>query len=383
MRLAVVRQDYDPEGGSERVTERALEALLERNVAVSLYTRSWPATRLQLIEPVICDPFHAGALWRDWGFARAACRSIRRANPTLVESHDLVRCCDVYLAGDGVHAVRVEEHRKYSSAAERAASRCSLREAYRVHAERRLFASPWLRAVICKSAMVRDEIRDRFAVPEGKLKVIYNPVDSGIFHPGLRSERAGILAAHGIAADATVFLAVAKDDARTRAETAVDAIALLPSGERLIVVGGAVPAGRCRERARDLGVSGRVTLAGAPADLRPYFGAADAVLLPSIYDPAPDAALEAMACGLPLVTSTKSGVAELVREHDAGFVFASGDTASVAAHLAALADPVTRARMGANARRAVAAFSPAATTLSLVLLYRDLLAASPGGSAPR
>jgi hypothetical protein len=37
MRLAIVRQHYDPDGMVERVTERALEALLERNVAVSLY----------------------------------------------------------------------------------------------------------------------------------------------------------------------------------------------------------------------------------------------------------------------------------------------------------------------------------------------------------
>ena len=75
----------------ERVTERALEALLERNVAVSLYTRSWPQTRLQLVEPLVVDPFHMGALWRDWSFARAACRDVRRSQPNLVESHE--RCC--------------------------------------------------------------------------------------------------------------------------------------------------------------------------------------------------------------------------------------------------------------------------------------------------
>jgi len=65
MRLTIVRQDYRPEGLVERVTERALEALLERNVAVSLYTRSWPQTRLQLVEPLVFDPFYVGAVWRD------------------------------------------------------------------------------------------------------------------------------------------------------------------------------------------------------------------------------------------------------------------------------------------------------------------------------
>src|SRR5580765_378905 len=177
MRLAIVRQDYHPDGAVERATERALEALLERNVAVSLYTRSWPQTRLQLIEPVICDPFFVGDLWRDWSFAGAACRLIRRTMPNLVESHEPMLCCDVYRAGDGVHAVRIEERAKDASPAERLTLACSPHGRYRLWIEERLYASPWLRAVICKSKMVRDEIHARVNVPEAKLPVIYNPVD--------------------------------------------------------------------------------------------------------------------------------------------------------------------------------------------------------------
>ena len=50
MRLALIRQRYTPYGGAERFLEAALEALLERNVAITLYARDWPETRLQLIE---------------------------------------------------------------------------------------------------------------------------------------------------------------------------------------------------------------------------------------------------------------------------------------------------------------------------------------------
>ena len=55
MRLAIIRQRYTPYGGAERFVESAFEALLERGVAISLYTRQWPNTRLQLIEPVLCE----------------------------------------------------------------------------------------------------------------------------------------------------------------------------------------------------------------------------------------------------------------------------------------------------------------------------------------
>src|SRR5215813_13298135 len=184
MRFAIVRQHYRSDGAVERVIERALEALLERNVAVSLYARSWPQTRLQLIEPVICNPFFIGSLWRDWGFARAACRSIRRTMPSLVEAHEPMLCCDVYRAGDGVHAVAPEERLKHASALERLSLESSPHSSYVRRSEERLYASPWLRAVICKSQMVRDEIRARFAIPEAKLTVVYNPVDSERFQPG-------------------------------------------------------------------------------------------------------------------------------------------------------------------------------------------------------
>lgn len=381
MRLTIVRQDYRPEGTAERVTERALEAMLERNVAVSLYTRSWPQTRLQLVEPLVFDPFHVGALWRDWSFARAACRDVRRAQPSLVESHERLLCCDVYRAGDGVHAVWLEEQSKRATPAGRIGAMLSPFNRYRLHIEKRLYASPWLRAVLCQSKMVRDEIRDRFAVPSGKLHVIPNPVDGEFFHPGLRSERAAILERHGIDVASTVFLLAAADFARAGLDTAIDAFAELAPPAHLIAIGDVRPPARYVAQARSRGVGDRMTFIPGVVDRRPYYGAADVFVLPSLYDPSPDVALEAMACALPVITSTKAGVAELLQECDGGLVCPSGDVAALATRMQALQDPATRSRLSGNARQAVLPFSPAAITLQQVLLYRDLLA-PPSPSTP-
>jgi len=377
MRLAIVRQDYRPEGAVERGLERALEALLERNVAISLYTRSWPQTRLQLIEPSIIDPFHLGALWRDLGFARAACRAVRRWQPSLVESHERLLCCDVYRATDGVHAVWLEERLKRAAAAGRFAARISPHNRYLLGVEQRLFASPWLRAVICGSKMVRDEIRGRFPVPESKLHVIYDSVDTGIFHPGLRAERARIVERHGIDAAATLYLIVAADFARTDLGTAIDALAQIPPPAHLVAVGDDTHVAHYRTRAQARGIGDRVTLVGNAGDVRPYYGAADVFVLPSLYEPSPGAALEALACAVPVIASMKTGVAELVREHHCGLVCPSGDVAALAGHMRALQDPPTRARFAANARAAALPLSPTAMTLQQVLLYRDLLATAP------
>jgi UDP-glucose:(heptosyl)LPS alpha-1,3-glucosyltransferase len=383
MRLAIIRQRYSPGGAIESRLEAALAALLERNVAISLYTRSWDEPRLQLIETIICNPGYLGSLWREWSFARSVGRAIGSAKVDLVEAHDRVPCCDVYRAWDGVYASWLSQRYRDASAFARLRQRWSPTHQYMLRAERRVFASPWLQAVICPSKMVRDEIRDRFGVPESKLHVIYNSVDTQILHPGLRAERAKVLEHHNIGADATIFLLACTGYEHSGAGAAIEALAELPPPAHLIIAGRERHAERYRTLAREIGVADRITVADTGLDLRAYYGAADVFVLPTLYDPAPDSTLEAMACGLPVVTSTKSGAAELLLEHDAGLVCPAGDVAGLAAQMRSLLTPETRERQGANARKAALPLSPAAITLQLVLLYRDLLAATVTARAQR
>ncbi len=385
MRLAIIRQHYTPYGAGERFVESALEALLERNVAISLYTREWPETKLQLIEPVICDPFYIGRLWRDAGFARAVGRVIGDAKASLVQSHELLLSCDIYRPRDGVYAAWLDEELRGAGWFDRARIRLDPYHRYALYTERKLFASPWLRMVICNSKMVRNEIRDRYGWAEDRLPVVYNAVDTGVFHPRLRAERAQIRERAGIADDATVFLHLSADYARSGAAEALVALAELPAPAHLVIVGHDPRRRRYRHLAHSLGIGSRVTFVTAPIDVGAWYGAADVYVLPALYDPGPSTALEAMACGLPVITSTKSGAAELLLEFDGGLVCPARDVAGLAPQMRALLDPDTRARLGANARRAVEPLSPAAMTLKLVLLYRDLLAATlpvrPDGTA--
>jgi UDP-glucose:(heptosyl)LPS alpha-1,3-glucosyltransferase len=376
LRLAIIRQRYTPYGGAERFVEGALEALLERGVAISLYTRQWPNTRLQLIEPVLCNPFYIGRLWRDWSFARAVCGAVARKAPELVQSYERLLCCDIYRAGDGVHRVWLDEWLRDASAFKRWRVESNFYHRYLLDIERRLFASPWLRAVICNSKMVRDEIHERFGLSLEKLPVIYNAVDSAVFSPELKQHRAGVRHKLGVPDTATVFLLVGSGYARKGVATAIQALTQLPSNTYLFVVGRDKSTRRYKRLARHLGIARRVVLLGTQDDPRPFYGAADAFVLPTLYDPCPNAALEAMACGLPVVTSTKCGAAELVAENDAGLVCAARDVDALARHMITLTDVETRRLLGARAREAVLPLTPASMTLQLVLLYRDLIAAA-------
>jgi UDP-glucose:(heptosyl)LPS alpha-1,3-glucosyltransferase len=212
-------------------------------------------------------------------------------------------------------------------------------------------------------------------MPEEKLPVIYNAVDSAAFSPALREHRAAVRERLHVPADATVFLIVGSGYARKGVETVLEALSRLPANTFLLVVGRDKSLGHYRRVAQARGVTERVVFLGAQDDPKPFYGAADAFVLPSLYDPCPNAALEAMACGLPVITSTKSGAAELVTEFDAGFVCGSRDSDALAQHMATLTDPGVRAAQGARARDAVLPLTPDAMTLQLAMLYRDLLAA--------
>lgn len=376
MRLAIIRQRYTPQGGAERFVEGALEALLERNVAITLYTREWPQTKLQLIEPHICDPGYVGPLWRDWGFARAVSREIGKARVNLVQSHERVLCCDVYRPEDGLHSSWLEERLKDAPALLRMRVAADPWHRYTLSMERRLFRSPWLRAVLCNSRMVRDDIKARFGLADERLPVIYNAVDSEMFSPALRDQRERIRTKYRIPDDAVVFLLVGSGFTRKGVPATLEALARLPAAAHLVVIGDDRRLEVTKTVARTLEIRSRVTFLPATTELTPFYGAADAFVLPALYDSFPDAAMEAMASGLPVVTSTRSGAAELVTDHDAGFVCEARDVTALAGHLTALLDPTVRTRLGENARQAVLPLSPSAMTLKLVLLYKQMLEAS-------
>src|SRR5467141_3684117 len=183
MRLALVRQRYSAYGGAERFIERALGALGGQGVAVTVLAREWIGAPGGLVR---CDPFYVGRVWRDWSFARAVCREIAREPFDLVQSHERIACCDIYRAGDGVHAQWLHNRRALLGTLGQLDLALNPYHRYVLAAERRLFKSQRLRAVISNSRMVREEIRVHFGTPEAKLHVIYNGIDLEAFHPRLR-----------------------------------------------------------------------------------------------------------------------------------------------------------------------------------------------------
>jgi UDP-glucose:(heptosyl)LPS alpha-1,3-glucosyltransferase len=371
LRLAIIRQRYNPYGGAERFLGRAMAALAARGVEITLFARRWEP--VEAMQTVRVDPFYAGSVWRDAGFARQVCAAVGAQTFDLVQSHERLECCDVYRAGDGVHREWLAQRARAASATERIGLALNPYHRYTLGAEARLFASPRLKAVICNSRMVRDEIVRHFGLDAAQLPVIYNGVDTAAFSPALAAtHREPVRDRLGIPSEAPTFLFVGSGFVRKGLETALAALRSVEAW--LVVVGRDKRAARFEQRARALGVAARVRFVGPQRDVKPYYAAADAFVLPTLYDPFPNAVLEALACGLPVVTSLKCGAAEVIAEARAGFACDALDVAGCADGMRRLLDPRTRGDLGAKARAAAETLNLDAMTTSLIGLYDRLLA---------
>jgi UDP-glucose:(heptosyl)LPS alpha-1,3-glucosyltransferase len=371
-KIALVRQRYTSFGGAERFVDRALRALRQQSAELTLITRRWKGDPQFHIQR--CAPFYLGRLWRDWSFARCVCKHVSEQAYDLVQSHERIACCDIYRAGDGVHREWLSQRNRVLNRASRLAQGWNPYHRYVLAAERRLFASPRLKAVICNSRMVKQEIQHYFGVDDEKLHVIYNGVDTEAFHPRLRAEHRQAMRWHWrIPEDAPLFLFVGAGFERKGVPALLQAMEQLPPRVHLLIVGKDKKMAHYRRQAAQAGLRNRVLFAGPQRDVRPYYGASDVLVLPTLYDPFPNAALEAMAAGLPVITSTKCGTADVIENGRNGFVCDALAADTLAEHMQMLCSPQARESMGAAARATAEPLTLDNMSQQLFDLYLGLL----------
>ncbi len=365
--IVIIKQRYTAAGGAERFVERTLRALSEHTLNLTLISRQWQAKEGYSFIP--CTPFYVGRTWRDWSFHRGACNTLRSLQADLVQSHERTTCCDVYRAGDGVHKVWLEQRQNISGYWERLATRLDPYHRYTLLAERRLFQSAHLKAVICNSKMVKQEIITHFDTHPDKLHVIYNGIDMQHYNTGLREQhRTPIRQRHGIPKNACVFLFVGSGYQRKGLATTLKAFASLPSNAHLIVVG----KDKQLKHYQNI-VTPRIHYIGSVDDVKPYYGCADAFILPTLYDPFANAVLEAMACGLPIITSNKCGAVDIIEQGENGFICDALDTKNITQAMQTLLEPEHRQRIGQAGLKRVQGFTLNAMSEQLLNLYQQLL----------
>ena len=208
----------------------------------------------------------------------------------------------------------------------------------------------------------REQLQRLCGLPTSRVEVIPCGVDLQAFTPGAPAQRREARAALGLESEA-VLLTVGRLDPIKGADLLLESVALMRTPATLILVGGN-PDGdpeleRLRARAAELGLADRVRLPGAvpQTDLPRYYRAADALVVASRYESFGLVALEALACGTPVVAAKVGGLPSIVRDGENGVLVPWRCPPAFAEQLDALLGDAPRLRhLRAAARSSVERF---------------------------
>ncbi len=253
----------------------------------------------------------------------------------------------------------------------------------------RSLMAPNLRAadtVIAVSEHIAEQAMS-LGVESRRVRVIRSGVDTHQLRPATAAARSRGRERLEVAADAPLILFVGNLEPRKQVDVLLRAVAQVrerAATVQLLIAGTGESAGVHDQTARllrlthELGLEEAAHFVGRLSEerLRDAYAAADVFALPSSSEAQGIVALEAMACGLPVVASAVGGLLGTIDDHVSGFLVPSGDVGVLAARLAeVLGDAARRAEVGAAARRAVEAhFSWDQAVAATCEVYREVVA---------
>ena len=351
MRIAILTRRFDSAGGG---TERDLivtaQGLRAAGHDVTIFANEIRgATGDWQVRRVGAGP-RLGRSLSLLRFAWTAAPAARRAGAELVLSFARCTGADVMRSGGGAHVSYMRAARKWRGVLGSSAMRLSPYHRVQMLVERQAFRAPGLKRVIAVSNFVRDDLIREFGLAPEKVMTIYNGVDLGRFRPATdRSERAAIRQKFVVPDSAPVVAFVGNGFARKGLGFLIEAWPLVAGGAFLLVAGADRQTDKFARQANGLNIGARVVFAGPQPNVEAIFHAADAFAMPSLFEPFGNVVMEAMACGLPAMTSAFSGVAEIIPPSMRGFrVENPNDVGELALRLGALFDAPTN--LGREAR---------------------------------
>jgi UDP-glucose:(heptosyl)LPS alpha-1,3-glucosyltransferase len=216
-------------------------------------------------------------------------------------------------------------------------------------------------------------MREHFPKLADRVVTIHNGVDTEAFAPDLRwPDARAARASLGIAEEELVAVFVGSEWGRKGLEPVIRALALAPQWSLLVAGGG--DRARYRALADSLGVGRAVHWLAVTSDVQLAYAMADAFVLASSYETFSLVTFEAAASGLPVLATPVSGVRELIRDGQNGFLI-SREPEVIAARLKQLAeDPALRTRLGRAARESALGFGWQAMVASHHELYEGVTA---------
>ena len=326
MKLGLVRRGYARTGGAEIYLRRFAEEAVAAGHECVLFSEQWPRMAWPFAHIQIASDSP-----KKFADALAALRP--RDECDFLFSLERIHTCDAYRAGDGVHAAWLERRARFEPFWKPWLRQYNTKHRETLALEKHLFGPEGARLVIANSRMVQAEIVQRFGYPTEQIHVVYNGVPPFSTPAEMRMKTRRELRL-GDSEFAVLFAGSGWERKGLRYAIAARNSAGLPHATLLV-------AGRGNPRA--LPRSERVRFLGPVKEMARLLAAADAFILPTLYEPFSNACLEALAAGLPVITTAHNGFAEIIEPGVEGEVVAEpDDIAALAAALQRWSDPARR-----------------------------------------
>jgi UDP-glucose:(heptosyl)LPS alpha-1,3-glucosyltransferase len=348
-------------GGCETYIASLAHRLVADGQRVHLYGCRWDESALPAgmqFHPLAAP--RGPRFLRPWLFAAACRRALAGAVHDVTIGFDKIAGLDVLYPQGGLYAASAEHNLlKYKNPW----IRHLVRAIKAIDPAHRSF-SAIERAMYCRhrplvvaiSDMVRGHFQHYYGYNPADLRVVRIAVNPTRFgetdRPRRRAEGRD---RWGFAPDATVGLFVGINYRLKGLEPLLYALKRVPPTPALyLLVVGRPETARWQRFARRLGIADRVRFAGYCDDVRTAYFASDFLVHPTFYDPCSNVVVEALSCGLPVITSRYNGASEFMHPPREGFVIDDPhDDAHLARCLTQMLDPAWRAQCASAARRAV------------------------------
>ncbi len=320
MRLAFIKKRFSIHGGAERYLQTLLKELKDSGHEIHVLANQWMEEEGVTFHKVNIIPFTSFLSMLTFNInARSRVKGRGARVYDCIISFERTTCQDIYRAGEGCHA----EWLKIRSLAEPIYKRVSFKinplHVYMLKLEKEIFKNTKL--IVANSEMVKRQIIDHYAIPEEKVIVIYNGVDLMRFSPQNKDRwRKDVRESLNISRDTKVLLFVGSGFERKGLRTFIKALPLIKDRNVIAIIIGRGDTDRYRAMAEKFGVLNHILFLGVQKEIERFYAASDLFVLPTLYDPFSNATLEALASGLPVITTKNNGAAELIENGQEGFV---------------------------------------------------------------
>jgi len=376
VKIALVIKDFSGRrGGGEGYAFRLALELARLGHEIHVYANSWDKPEEEGLFYHRVPMVRRSSMLKLISFPRNAGRLLKEGRFDVINGLTQVLEQDVFRLGGGVAKHWLDVRARFSPFP--FLIRMRPLNLINLFIERRIFTGGRCRRFIVNSKLCRGHLKKYYGVPGDRIDLVYNGVDTERFNPEVvRRHRAEMRAALGVKDDEMLVLTASSNPKRKGLGSIIAALAALGEAGRKVklLAVGSNRVSSFRRRAASLGLGERVILKGWSGGIERCYGAADIFVLPTMYDPFANVCLEALASGLPVITTWENGAAEVVESTGGGAVIGDhDDVTALAAAIKAMTDRDAREAVAERAASGAGSFTWDRTARAVLEVYEKVI----------